>query len=411
MKWLRAVFGNDRPQAAVQSGGGGRQYSHTDPAFLEAIRRSISGETVANVLRNGAINRAVRLHVESIGMLPLHLQYRDEAKGKALDHPVFRVLHRRPNNWQTPYEFKRIMQMAIIRDGVAYAQIVRSMGRVIQLQPLTKFRVVPKQNADWSISYEVTNSNGVRRTLSQGDVLAVRDLDMVDGITGSSRLSQAKDAFDLTSSIKRAAQKLFDNGMHVGGALQVSGKLGPEARDNIRKSMAERTGADNAGKWLLLENDIEAKPFDQNLGDNQQVENLAAQIEEVGRIFGTPRPLLMMDDTSWGSGIEALGQFFVTYGLAPQFVNWEQAISRDLLTEEEQDEYEPKFNDGALLRGSKKDQAEFFAKALGSGGHQPWMTVNEVRGLSDLANVKGGDVLPERAAAKTGASNEPAQST
>ena len=43
-----------------------------------------------------------------------------------------------------------------------------------------------------------------------------------------------------------------------------------------------------------------------------------------------------------------------------------------------------KFNPGALLRGSLKDQADFFSKALGAGGTQPWMTQNEVRDVSDL---------------------------
>jgi hypothetical protein len=44
-----------------------------------------------------------------------------------------------------------------------------------------------------------------------------------------------------------------------------------------------------------------------------------------------------------------------------------------------------KFNERALLRGTLKDQADFFAKALGSGGSAPWMKPNEVRELQELA--------------------------
>ena len=36
-----------------------------------------------------------------------------------------------------------------------------------------------------------------------------------------------------------------------------------------------------------------------------------------------------------------------------------------------------------------KDQADFFAKALGSGGSRPWMKQDEVRGLSDLPQAGG----------------------
>ena len=41
------------------------------------------------------------------------------------------------------------------------------------------------------------------------------------------------------------------------------------------------------------------------------------------------------------------------------------------------------FNERALMRGTLKDQAEYFAKALGSGGHQPWHTANEIRDLAE----------------------------
>lgn len=408
MKLWRAIFGAG-PRASVQDDGGGTSYSLSDPALLEAIRQGLASGASPELLRNGAVNRAVRLHCESIGMLPLHLMFADEQKGKATEHPVFRVLHRRPNNWQTPYEFKRLMQVMLLKNGAAYAQIVRSGNRVIQLQPLAKYQVTPKQNIDWSITYELTSPNGVKSRLPQSQILAIRDLDLEDGVQGASRIQQAHDAIAISSSVNSAVKKMFDNGLHAGGAFESQTKLSPETRELAKSQIEERSGAVNAGKWLILEN-MTAKQFDLKLGDNQTVENLAFQIQETGRIFGAPRPLLMMDDTSWGSGIEALGQFFVTYGLAPQFVNWEQAIRRDLLTEEEQDEYEAKFNEGALLRGSKKDQAEFFAKALGAGGQEPWMSVDEVRGLQDLPS-KGRDELPARVGGPTGENNDPQNPT
>jgi hypothetical protein len=46
-----------------------------------------------------------------------------------------------------------------------------------------------------------------------------------------------------------------------------------------------------------------------------------------------------------------------------------------------------KFNEAALLRGTLNDQANFFAKALGAGGHSPWMKQNEVRETVDLPRV------------------------
>lgn len=410
MNWLQSLGSKltFRPRSmATQDGSGGRRYSADDPRLLEEIRAQLHGATQGDVMQNGAVNRAVRLHCEGIAMLPLHLMYRDTGKGKAKDHPLYSILAERPNNWQTPYEFKRLMMVGLLKNGAAYAQKVQSRGRIIQLQPLNKFRVEPKQNMDWTITYELTSPNGVRSTLQQSDVLAIRDLDMENGITGQPKIDQARDAVMMAATLRRAAQKLFDNNMQLGGQIGTEQKLSPEARDLLKASMKDYSGVDKAGKWLLLEQGLKATPFEQNLGDNAHVENMAHQTEEISRIFGTPRPLLMMDETSWGSGIEQLGLFFISYGLAPQFVNWEQAILRDCLTPEEAAEYHVKFNDGALLRGSKKDQAEYFSRALGSGGGKAWMTQDEVRLLEDYPQAGG--AASELTPANTGASNVPAQ--
>jgi HK97 family phage portal protein len=146
------------------------------------------------------------------------------------------------------------------------------------------------------------------------------------------------------------------------------------------------TGAQNAGKWMLLEENAKANRWSNTAKDAQQIESRDHQIEEVARAFGVPRPLLMMDDTSWGSGIEQLAIFFIQYTLAPWFICWEQALARVLLSDREleREDLQFKFNERALLRGTLKDQADFFAKALGAGGHAPWMSQNEVRDLSDL---------------------------
>ena len=152
---------------------------------------------------------------------------------------------------------------------------------------------------------------------------------------------------------------------------------------------------------------MKAEKWANNSVDSQLQESRNHQVEEVARVLGIPRPLLMMDDTSWGSGIEQLGIFFVQYGLAHYFTCWEQALEVTLLEERERERYFFKFNERALLRGTLKDQSEFFTKALGSGGHGPWMTQNEVRDLQDFAPSQsvGADEL--RQPTSQGQVNEP----
>ena len=135
---------------------------------------------------------------------------------------------------------------------------------------------------------------------------------------------------------------------------------------------------------MLGEQNMSYTDFGMSGRDAQTQEARAHSIEEIARIFGVPRPLLMMDDTSWGSGIEQLATLFVMFGLAPSLKAWEQSARRCLLTSGEKRTMDIDIDESLLLRGSLKDRAEFFAKASGSGGHAPWLHADEIRHDSGL---------------------------
>src|SRR5690606_4813106 len=375
-------------------------------AMSAALTESGADVTTATALKNTTVVRCVSLISYTIGTLPLHLCELGDARRKAGHHPLYRLLMTQANDWQSAFDFRALRQKRALVEGDAFALIVRSMGRPIRLVPLAGGMVSIKQNDDWSVEYRFQPPKGAAQIFGAHEVLHLRGLSH-DGLRGMSLVRQAAEAIGLALQTERAAARLFRNGMLVGGALKHKGKLSPEAYERLKSSMADRESAENAHKWLILEEDMEASPFSQTGKDNQHLETRQHQIEEIGRVFGVPRPLLMVDDTSWGSGIDVLGQFFVRYGLAPWFTAWEQAIHRSVLSDGEKDKLYAKFNEGALLRGSMSDQAEFFAKALGSGGHQPWMDVNEVRALQELGKAKPGELPPAPGQQENG--NEPSQ--
>lgn len=385
------------PRADV--GDGAVFYSLDDPLVREFLRDGLeaaSGATVntETALRNPAMFRAVSLISYAIGMLPLHV-IDDETKEKA-DHPLFRILHREPNNWQTAFDFRSLMQLRALVKGNAYALIIRSRqirtGRdeIVRLVPLNPDYVQPVQHDDWSVSYRYQPPKGAERMLRPDEVFHLRGLSL-DGISGMSLVKQARDAIGLALSAEMAAGRLFKNGSFIGGALTHPGKLSDPAFERLRASLAEKEGASNAGKNLILEEGMKWENLANNAKDAQLTELRKMQVEEIARVTGVPRPLLMVDETSWGSGIQALGQFFVQYALNPWFEAWQQAAERSLLASDEKVRLAVKFNPGALLRGSTKDQGDFFSKALGSGGAPGWLSQNEVRALDDRPPVDGGD--------------------
>lgn len=377
LKFWRKPEAQSRPSASAQ----GVTFSGLDdPALLDYIRNGQMAAT-SQMMRNMAALRCLTLLGNGLGMLPTSLYRNGSAKEIAKDHPAHKLLRHKPNPYQTPLEFKSQMQLLLETEGNAYARIIRSGGRPIALIPFDKGRVTAKLGDGFRMQYTCQTGNGGQLTLDQDEVLHIRDLSL-DGVTGVSRRALSEQVFDLAAQAQKAALSVFKTGVMAGGAVEVPTPLSDPAYERMKQSMAdEYSGSGNANKWMVLEEGAKANPFTSTAKDGQQLESRNHQIEEVARLYGVPRPLLMMDDTSWGSGIEQLAIFFVQYTLAPRFVAWEQALARSLLTDAERENLYFKFNERALMRGTLKDQADYFAKALGAGGHQPWHSADEVRDL------------------------------
>jgi HK97 family phage portal protein len=382
-------------------------------AFISGGRATTSGVYVSErlALRNSAVFRSMSLISGAVGMLPLHLlrQTDDDDTEKARDHPLFNILHRKPNAYQTASEFKSFMQYSALADGNAYALIVRNgSGSVVALIPLKRGSVELSLDTDWSPIFRYTSPNGSLKDLGPQEIFHFRSPMSIDGLRGLSLFDMAAEAIGIATQAEKAAARLFKSGSFASGALIKDGKLSDEAFDRLKASFEENyAGADNAGKPMIFEEGLKWDSLTSTAKEAQHLETRKFQAEEVARITGVPRPLLMFDETSWGSGIEQLGQFFITYCLQPWLTAWEEAVFRSCLTLVEQGTYFAKFNAGALLRGSLKDQAEFLSKALGAGGSQAWLSPNEARENFDLNDIAGGDALPSR----MGATAQPAPAT
>jgi HK97 family phage portal protein len=347
-------------------------------------------------LANSSMFRGVNLIASTIGQLPLNLMVRasDGTVAKADRHPVQRLLRRSPNplQRQTPFEFKSYMQGRALLKGNAFAFKVPGARGVQALAALDPDRVRIEQQADWTLQYVWSPPRGAVRRFSQDEIFHLRAPWSSDGVHGDGLLKLAAEAIAQADASAEITSRMLGNGSFSGGKITAKKQLTEEAALRLKRQFEDNnSGPENAGRWLVLEEDMDASPFGMSGRDAQAVEQMKLMIETMGRFTGVPRPLLMMDDTSWGSGIEQLGLYFVTYCLLPWFVAWEEAVARSLLTDAERDTMYAKFNDAALLRGSLKDQAEFLAKALGGPGTTGYMMPNEARDKMELPPVDGGD--------------------
>lgn len=381
------------------------------PQFYEFVRQGSVEDSVEAALKNDAVLRACDLIGGSIAMLPLTMMQRDDRTGlisEAKDHPLYALLRYQPNPWQTAHEFKQLMQGWLLLHGNAYAQITRTLGRISALVPIDPTKVsIETDGGMFPVRYRIVNNSSQGVTLEPRDILHLRGF-AVEAEKGVSRIRKAGDIIQTATQQQAAANSIYRNGVIAGVALRHPERLSPEAATRLQQSFeAGYAGSVNAGKTMVLEEGMSREFPPATAQSAQMAEMRGLLTEAIGRVFGVPRPLMFMDDTSWGSGIEQLAMLFVRFGLAPWFSVWEQGLTRALLPTSERGAFYPDFDERELLRGTMKDQGEFLARALGSGGHRPWMTGNEAREHVGLGYHPDGDGLI--AAGET--RNDPSQAT
>jgi HK97 family phage portal protein len=384
-----------------------------EPKFKDFIRagQSAYGGSIADALKNPAVHRCVTLISGAIGMLPAQLVDK-KTRVKQEDHPLCDILEFEPNDFQTPFQFKQQMQAWMLTHGYAVALKIKSLGRVLMLIPINPDLVRIEMSDTWKLRYHIRRDEKSKEVVySSEDVLHLMAFSF-DGMNGLSIVKLAALEIELAKETENAALRAFKNGMMVGGYLQHPTTITAQAHQNLQNSLQEKyQGSDNSGKWMILEEGMKAEKMANSLSESQHLETANRIKENLSLRFGVPRPFLNLDDTSWGSGIVQLMMMFRTNGLAPYFTVWEEALARSCLTKPERRKYAVDFDERELLRGSPKEQAEFMAKAAGSGGHKPWMTSNELREYQGLGPHPDGDKLEMPGAtlqSKKEPTNEPA---
>ena len=362
---------------------------------------SSSGKSVTerSSMQMNAVYACVRILSEAIAGLPLHLyRYKDDGgKEKAIDHPLYLLLHDEPNPEMSSFVFRETLMTHLLLWGNAYAQIIRNgKGEVIALYPLmpNKMTVSRDENGQLYYTYqksqeELPKDDAYTVTLHPSDVLHIPGLGF-DGLVGYSPIAMAKNAIGLAIATEEYGAKFFANGATPGGILEYPGAV--KDPDKIRESWNRGfSGSQNAGKVAILEEGMKYTPISIAPEQAQFLETRKFQINEIARIFRVPPHMVGDLEKSSFSNIEQLSLEFVKYTLDPWVVRWEQSIQRTLLSQDEKISYFVKFNLEGLLRGDYQSRMNGYATARQNG----WMSANDIRELENLDRISeedGGDL-------------------
>ena len=376
------------------------QNSTAGSAYTFYMGGTTAGKSVTerSAMQMTAVYSCVRILSEAVAGLPLHLyQYTDDGgKEKAVNHPLYRILHDEPNPEMSSFVFRETLMTHLLLWGNAYAQIIRNgKGEVIALYPLmpNKMTVDRDEKGQLYYSYQRSTDEAVKESgtviLRPSDVLHIPGLGF-DGLVGYSPIAMAKNAIGLAIATEEYGAKFFANGAAPSGVLEHPGTIKDPSK--VREAwMSQFGGSANSGKVAVLEEGMKYTPISISPEQAQFLETRKFQINEIARIFRVPPHMVGDLEKSSFSNIEQQSLEFVKYTLDPWVIRWEQSIMRTLLTTEEKTKLYVKFNVEGLLRGDYASRMNGYAVARQNG----WMSANDIRELENLDRIpaeEGGDL-------------------
>ena len=364
-------------------------------AYSFFLGNSTSGKRVneRSAMQMTAVYSCVRILSEAVAGLPLQFYKYTESGGKekAVEHPLYFLLHDEPNPEMTSFVFRETLMTHLLLWGNAYSQIIRNgKGEIIALYPLMPDRMKVDRDEHGQLYYEymvtsedVPSMKGTTVKLQPHDVLHIPGLGF-DGLVGYSPIAMAKNAIGMAIACEEYGAKFFANGAAPSGVLEHPGTLKDPSK--VRESwQATFGGSANANKVAVLEEGMKYSPISISPNEAQFLETRKFQIDEIARIFRVPPHMVGDLEKSSFSNIEQQSLEFVKYTLDPWVARWEQAMVRALLTFEEKKKYFIKFNVDGLLRGDYQSRMTGYATARQNG----WMSANDIRELENL------DLIPE----------------
>jgi HK97 family phage portal protein len=352
---------------------------------------SFSGVPVSHEtsLKIAAVWQGQRIINEGVAKVPLFM-YRHRADGRGKDtarnHPLFDVLHTRPNDRQNSFQFRELMTGWAGLRGKAYAEIKDGpRGAVDQLWPINPDWVRPEELPDNRVRYRVTEPGKSPRIINQEDMFYLEG-----PYNGRSLVRAFAESVGLSVAASGLTASVYKNSARFPGALKLKRSvddLSADGRKNLRESFHDTHGGWwNAGNTPILEDDMDWVTTGMTLEDASVITSRDFEVIEFARWLNIPPHRLMIKNTQPRANMEQEAREFVQETLMPWLARWEGAISRDLILRP--DVFFAEFMVEGLLRGDMAAQAAYFHIMIQDG----LMNKDEVRSKLNMNPIPGGNV-------------------
>uniref|UniRef100_A0A3B0MBB8 Phage portal protein n=1 Tax=Arsenophonus endosymbiont of Trialeurodes vaporariorum TaxID=235567 RepID=A0A3B0MBB8_9GAMM len=364
---------------------------------LAGIPNSRSGEYVSPITAEGlpAVINAVTVISEAVATMLCFLYRVHNDKGMESlewlsEHVVDYLLNEKPNDCQTPFQFKRTLMRHCLLNGNAYALITWGKdGQPASLHPYPPSAVVPERLSEHRYRYTITEPySGQVRVCLQEEILHLRYA-TDDGFMVRSLITICRETLGLGLAQQRHGASVMKDGMMAAGIIKSNEWLNDAKGQKALDALERYRGAKNAGKVPILEGGMGYE----KLGiSNQDTEWLASRrftIEDIARMFNVSPIFLQEYSNSTYSNFSEASRAFLTITMRPWLANFEQQIKSSLLINVPQSgvSYQVEFDTADLLRANPRERFLSYETAIKSGVMCP----NEAGEREGLPPRDGGD--------------------
>jgi HK97 family phage portal protein len=341
--------------------------------------------TEKSALQVSAVLACVKTIADGCATPALHV-YREKADGRrerATNIPEYRLLSRRPNEWQTSFEWRRMMTLHAALCGAGLSIKVRGENRRIrELIPVMPGRWDVRKVSRYEVRYRCWDEFGLIGEFEPDDVFVINGVQW-DWVGSMNAVALARSAIGLSLATERSQAAMHENGLRPSGVYSVEGTLTEDQHTRLTGWLKRKAGPENAGSPLVMDRAAKWVSTVMTGVDAQHVETRRLQVEEVCRAYGVfPIMVGHSDKSATFASSEAFFGAHVKHTLAPWHVAWTQRIDEMLL-----DGAGPlfaEFDTRYLTAGSMKDRAQW-ARTMAELGIY---TRNELR------DEEGKDPLP-----------------
>lgn len=338
----------------------------------------------AGARKIGAWYRGRDILATSVAMIPLH-GYRklpdDEGRAVAGNHPLYDVLHRKPNASTDKFQYVRQAMFDVIDDGWHYARIVEGpRGFADQLERIAPTLVTPKLvtgplGARWIFTVR-DEQTGQSTTRTQDEIFYLR------GVDGKGILDYARDSLGLSLTLESYASKLFSRGAMNSGLIETPGPM-PDETAMQRMALQFKTAMSDWHMPRVLPHGAKFTPSMMDPEKAQMILSRKFSVIDIARWLGLPSHMLNETDSAGVTGLEQKGQEFVTFSLGGWLSMWEFAINDQLVLAPQTFFFE--FQRDALARGDLAVRWAAYVSSVNAG----IVTPDEVR-VKENYPKKGG---------------------